>query len=55
LALARVPLRLPADTPEWLSPIAAIIPGQLFAMHLAHSRGLSPDTPRGLKKITETM
>lgn len=55
LALARVPLRLPSASPEWLSPIFAILPGQLLAMYLAHSRGFSPDTPRGLQKITETI
>ncbi len=55
LALARVPLTLPPACPEWLSPIIAIVPGQLFALHLAHSRGLSLDAPRGLKKITETV
>lgn len=54
LALGRIPLALPADIPEWLSPIAAIIPGQLFAMYLALARDYSLDHPRGLKKVTET-
>jgi glucosamine--fructose-6-phosphate aminotransferase (isomerizing) len=53
-ALARVPLILPQTVPEWLSPISAIIPGQLFAMHLAHVRDYDPDHPRGLRKVTET-
>jgi glucosamine--fructose-6-phosphate aminotransferase (isomerizing) len=55
LAKARIPLALPAGIPEWLSPIAAIVPGQLFAMHLAHSRGYDPDRPRALLKVTETL
>jgi glucosamine--fructose-6-phosphate aminotransferase (isomerizing) len=55
LAHARIPLALPAGVPEWLSPIAAIVPGQLFAMHLAHSRGYDPDHPRALLKVTETL
>jgi glucosamine--fructose-6-phosphate aminotransferase (isomerizing) len=55
LAQARIPLALPAGIPEWLSPIAAIVPGQLFAMHLAHSRGYDPDRPRALLKVTETL
>lgn len=54
LALADVPVALPPSTPEWLSPLAAIIPGQLLAMHLAHIRQYDPDRPRGLHKVTET-
>lgn len=54
LDLARVPLPLVAPLPEWLSPITAIIPGQLFAMHLAVARDYDPDHPRGLRKVTET-
>lgn len=54
LGLARIPLALPQAVPEWLSPITAIIPGQLFAMHLAHVRDYDPDHPRGLRKVTET-
>ena len=54
LGLARIPLALPQSVPEWLSPITAIIPGQLFAMHLAHVRDYDPDHPRGLRKVTET-
>lgn len=53
LALAHRPLPLPAMH-EWLSPIAAIIPGQLFAMHLAYAKNYDPDHPRGLRKVTET-
>ena len=54
LALARIPLKLPTTVPEWLSPLAVIIPGQLLAMHLAHVRDYEPDHPRGLRKVTET-
>jgi glucosamine--fructose-6-phosphate aminotransferase (isomerizing) len=55
LSRARVPLALPAGAPEWLSPIIAILPAQLLAMHLAHTRDYDPDRPRALKKVTETM
>ena len=44
----------PADMPEWLSPIAAVVPGQLLAFHLSRQRGFDPDQPRGLKKVTLT-
>lgn len=54
LDLARIPLHLPQPVPEWLSPMTAIVPGQLLAMHLAHVRGYDPDHPRGLRKVTET-
>lgn len=54
LAKANTRLCLPATLPEWLSPIAAIIPGQLFALYLALSKGLDPESPRGLHKVTET-
>jgi glutamine---fructose-6-phosphate transaminase (isomerizing) len=40
--------------PEWLSPIAAIVPGQSLALHLALARGSNPDRPRGLQKVTLT-
>ena len=54
LAPARIPLPLPQAVAEWLSPITAIIPGQLFGLHLAHARDFDPDHPRGLRKVTET-
>ncbi len=40
--------------PEWLSPIANILPGQLFARQLAIEKGLNIDQPEGLSKVTET-
>jgi len=48
-------VRLPEALPEWLSPIAAIIPGQLFGMHLALAKGNPIDKPKGLSKVTVTM
>ncbi|MGE5123781.1 MAG: hypothetical protein ACM3H7_04635, partial [Acidobacteriaceae bacterium] len=43
-----------ASLPEWLSPIAAILPGQLLAYHLAIARGFDPDQPRSIHKVTLT-
>jgi|Deesub1362A_J573_1020465.scaffolds.fasta_scaffold00927_10 glucosamine--fructose-6-phosphate aminotransferase (isomerizing) len=55
LGLAKTALpALPEDLGEWLSPIFAVIPGQLFALGLALAKGLDPDRPRGLRKITRT-
>jgi glucosamine--fructose-6-phosphate aminotransferase (isomerizing) len=51
---AITPLPLPQGVPEWLSPIVAVIPGQLFALHLTLTRGNDPDQPQGLQKITST-
>ena len=51
---AQSPIRLPLSVDEWLSPFTAVVPGQLLAYHLALARGLDPDCPRGLHKVTET-
>lgn len=40
--------------PEELSPILYAVPIQLFAENLARLKGLNPDSPRGLSKVTET-
>ena len=55
LAMAQTALPLPADVPEWLSPLTAILPGQALALHLALAKGLDPDVPRGLQKVTRTL
>jgi len=54
LALAQTPLALPRGLPEWLSPLVTVIPGQLFALALAQTKGLDLDHPRGLRKVTLT-
>ena len=55
LALATTPLPLATSAPDWLSPLTAILPGQEFALRLALARGLDPDAPRGLRKVTRTL
>jgi len=54
LAMAQVPLSIPAATPEWLSPVVSIVPAQLFAYHLTLAKGYNPDQPRSISKVTET-
>jgi len=54
LAFATTPLPLAVTVPEWLSPLTTILPGQIFALHLTLARGLNPDAPRGLHKVTQT-
>jgi len=51
---ATVGVYLPIAVDEILSPIPAIVPGQLFAYYLSVARGLDPDQPRGLRKVTQT-
>ena len=48
-------LALPPGVPGWLSPMVDIIPGQLYAYHLTIARGLDPDRPRTISKVTETI
>ncbi|RLD02837.1 MAG: glucosamine--fructose-6-phosphate aminotransferase [Chloroflexota bacterium] len=54
LRLANTPLRLPAPMPEWVSPIVSIVPAQLFCYYLTRAKGWNTESPRGLKKVTET-
>jgi glucosamine--fructose-6-phosphate aminotransferase (isomerizing) len=54
LAYARTPLLLPGGIPEWLSPLVAVLPGQLLALGLTLAKGYAPDQPRGLRKVTLT-
>jgi glucosamine--fructose-6-phosphate aminotransferase (isomerizing) len=54
LALAQTPLKLPAEVPEWLSPLVSVVPGQLFALGVTLAKGFDPDRPRGLRKVTLT-
>lgn len=54
LELAQSPIRLPAGIPEWLTPIVAIVAGQLFAGHLTRAKGYDTEKPRSISKVTET-
>jgi len=40
--------------PEHLAPFALVVPGQLLVEALARTKGLDPDAPRGLDKVTQT-
>jgi glucosamine--fructose-6-phosphate aminotransferase (isomerizing) len=52
--LGRWSISIPAGVPEWLRPVVSIVPAQLFAYHLTLARGLDPDGPRYLSKVTRT-
>ena len=40
--------------PEWVAPLALVVPGQLLVEALARKLGIDPDLPRGLRKVTQT-
>lgn len=48
-------VRMPGEINEMLAPIPYIIPAQLFAALLASAKGLDPDAPRSLAKVTRTI
>ncbi|MEW6086018.1 MAG: SIS domain-containing protein [Chloroflexota bacterium] len=54
LSLAQVPLSIPAEVPEWLSPLVSILPAQLFAYYLTLAKGYDTETPRSINKVTKT-
>ena len=47
-------LPIPGTPGEPLSPIVAVVRAQQVALALARLRGLDPDAPRGLSKVTPT-
>lgn len=42
------------DLIETVAPIGLVVPAQLIVEGLARTRGLDPDAPRGLSKVTQT-
>jgi glucosamine--fructose-6-phosphate aminotransferase (isomerizing) len=48
-------IRLPQRMRELYTPIPYIIPAQIFAASLADQKGLNPDHPRTLTKVTLTL
>jgi glucosamine--fructose-6-phosphate aminotransferase (isomerizing) len=45
-------LAVPRPAHPLLAPLLSVVPGQVFAWALARAKGLDPDAPRGLSKIT---
>jgi glucosamine--fructose-6-phosphate aminotransferase (isomerizing) len=54
LKLAQSPIEMPPGIPEWLSPLLAILPAQLFCYHLTQAKGFNVESPRSIHKVTET-
>lgn len=55
LSQAQFGLPITSCIPEWLSPLVAVLPGQLIGWKLAQVKGMDPDQPEGLTKVTETL
>jgi glucosamine--fructose-6-phosphate aminotransferase (isomerizing) len=53
--LASRSIIMPKEIDEFLSPIPFIIPAQLFAALLSEAKGINPDAPRSLSKVTKTL
>ncbi len=47
-------LTVPPNIPDWLSPVIEIVPAQLYTYHLTVARGLDPERPRTITKVTKT-
>ncbi len=52
VAGAGIRIPTPSAPRPILAPILSVVPGQLFAWALALARGLDPDSPVGLSKVT---
>lgn len=47
-------LAVPPNVPDWLSPVIEIVPAQLYTYYLTVARGLDPESPRTITKMTRT-
>ncbi len=54
-AIGRWSIPIPEGVREWVRPIVSIVPAQLHALALTVARGLDPERPRGLRKVTRTV
>lgn len=55
LTLADTAFPVPANIPEWLSPLVNIIPAQLFCYSLTKAKGFDTEAPASLQKVTKTI
>jgi glucosamine--fructose-6-phosphate aminotransferase (isomerizing) len=53
-AIGQRSIPIPSGLPDHLAPIVSIVPAQLFAYHATRARGLDPDAPRHISKVTLT-
>jgi glucosamine--fructose-6-phosphate aminotransferase (isomerizing) len=55
IAMSKRSVCLPMKLDELYTPIPYIIPAQIFAARIAAEKGLNPDRPRTISKVTRTM
>ncbi len=55
LSTVKRTISIPMELDEMFTPIPYIIPMQLFAARLAEQKGLNPDHPRTISKVTRTL
>ncbi|MFA9429504.1 SIS domain-containing protein [Egicoccus sp. AB-alg2] len=49
-----LPIALPREPADWLTPVSTVVPAQRLAAALAADRGRDLDAPPGLHKVTRT-
>jgi len=54
VAPSTLPPLLPRGLAPQLRPLLEVLPAQLLAAEMALARGIDPDRPRGLSKVTRT-
>lgn len=55
ISVPQIPRAAEGAPADLYTPIPLIVPAQLFAAHLASIKGLDPDRPRTLQKVTQTL
>lgn len=55
LRLAQVPVRIASRAEGMLTPLVYGPSVQVLAYHLSRAKGINPDRPRGLRKVTRTL
>ena len=55
LALGNVGLRIADTSSDYISPFYNVVVAQMFACELSQAKGLNPDCPRALSKVTITI
>ena len=55
LAEADAGLAVPSGLPDWLMPLVDVVPAQWFALALTETKGIDPEAPRNLAKVTRTI
>jgi glucosamine--fructose-6-phosphate aminotransferase (isomerizing) len=55
LRYTRWALAVPGGLPEELTPHVYAVPAYQLSYHLALRKGLDPDRPRGLRKVTRVL